>query len=162
MKFPLTVRKKKLYAGVSIIIFLVITPFLFYLYRFAPSDTNVMETKFFIINSGGFKSVQGFTHALFTKLTLVFLVTLWFLTCRHWWKWSLLVPLTLFLFQLTGVINHALEYIDNYDFWYSLPVVIPVICFLVYIKNKIRFYTDSIDLKEELDTEIEKLNHEFI
>ncbi len=72
------------------------------------------------------------------------------------------MPLTLFLFQLTGVINQNLEYIDNYDFWYSLPVVIPIICFLIYIRNKIKFYTESIDLKEELDTEIEKLNNEFI
>ncbi len=44
-------RKKKLSIGVGIIVFLVLTPFFFYLYRIAPSDTNVMETRFFTMNS---------------------------------------------------------------------------------------------------------------
>lgn len=155
-----TGRRKKLLIGVGITIILILSPFAFYLYRYAPHDSKEWDVLFFTVYSGGFNSVQLFIHALFTKLLYVLLTGIWFLTARHWWKYAILVPFTMFLFQLSGVINFSIQYIDEYDFWYSLPVVIPVIIFLVWLSGKLRFYTTALDIREQIDEELESIRKE--
>ena len=155
-----TDREKKSILGYAIWIFLVVSPFLFYLYRIAPRDSQEWNVGLFTINSGGFQNVSFFFHALFTKLILCSITTLWFFTCQNWWRYAILVPITMFLFQLTGVLNQNIEYIDEYDFWYSLPVVLPIIVFLVFSSMKIKKYTLTLDLKDEIDNEIAKMKNE--
>jgi hypothetical protein len=137
---------------------LVATPFLFYIYKYAPADAKEWKTFFGIIHSGGFGNVQVYLHALFTKIIFVLLTGIWFLTSQNWWKYAILVPFTLFLFQLSGVVNYKLMYIDEFDFWYSLPVVLPILFFLVYISFSISKRKDaSEDLKGAVDREIRNM-----
>jgi hypothetical protein len=93
-------------------------------------------------------------HALFTKITFVSLTGIWFLTSNNWWKYAILVPLTMFLFQLSGVINYKIQYIDEFDFWYSLPLILPIVIFLAYISYRLGKSLSSNDLKAQLDEEI--------
>ena len=102
--------------------------------------------------------MQAFMHALFTKIIFVLLTGLWFLTSQNWWKYAILVPFTMFLFQLSGVINAQMEYIDEFDFWYSLPVVLPILFFLIYISYIVsKKRTGYDDLKDDVDREIKKI-----
>lgn len=134
------------------------TPFLFYIYKYAPADSQEWDTYFGQIHSGGFGSVQIYMHALFTKIIFVILTGIWFLTSQNWWKYAILVPFTLFLFQLSGVVNYKLEYIDEFDFWYSLPVVIPILFFLIYISSIIsKNQSENNILKQDVDLEIRKI-----
>lgn len=151
-------RRTRLIGGVLLSIFLIATPFLFYLYKYAPVDTKQWDTFLGTVDSGGFSNVQSYLHALFTKITFVLLTGIWFLTSRNWWKYAILVPFTMFLFQLSGVINYKLKYIDEFDFWYSLPIILPILFFLIYISYVISKRTsDSTDLKSEVDEEIHKI-----
>ena len=137
---------------------LTATPFLFYLYKFAPKGVTSWETALGTITSGGFGSVPAYLHALVTKLTFVLLTGIWFLTSRNWWKYAILVPFTMFLFQLSGVINHKNSYIDEFDFWYSIPVILPVILLLIYISYRISKRSSiAEDLNKEADEEVKKL-----
>ena len=146
--------------GVGIAIILILSPFLFYLYRYAPHDSKEWKFLFFTIHSGGFNSVQIFIHALFTKFLYVLLTSIWFLTAKYWWRYAILVPLTMFLFQLSGVINFSIQYIDEYDFWYSLLIVIPVVIFLIWLSGKLRFYTTALDIREQINEELESIQKE--
>ena len=145
----------------GITILLILSPFLFYLYRLAPQNSEMWETSLFTINSGGFSSVQSFIHALFTKFLFVLLLSIWFLTAKYWWKFAILVPLTMFLFQLSGVLNQKIQYIDEYDFWYSLPIVIPLIALLFWFSRKLRFYTTALDIRAQIDKELDSLKKEI-
>ncbi|UOB16615.1 hypothetical protein [Abyssalbus ytuae] len=153
----LTDRRKKAFIGYVISFFLITSPFLFYLYRVAPSDSKEWQLGFLIIKSGGFANVQFFLHALFTKLILCTITTVWFFTCQSWWKYAILVPITMFLFQLTGVLNYKIQYIDEYDFWYSLPVVIPIVASIIIVSGKISKYTTALDLKDEIEKELSQM-----
>ncbi len=154
-KFHQTDRRRRLIIGGVIALFLAITPFLFYLYKYAPDDSKVWETSFFTVNSKGFSSAQAYIHALFSKITFVTITSLWFITSRHWWKWAILVPLIMFLFQLLGVINYNIGKIDEFDFWYALPIIIPTVLTLIWIGNEINKTIGDIDLREELEEELE-------
>ena len=158
--FRQTDRKKRLFLGGVIALFLAITPFLFYLYKYAPSDSKVWDTPFFTINSNGFPSAQAYVHALFTKIIFLIITTLWFITSHHWWKWAILIPLIMFLFQLLGVINYNIKYIDEFDFWYSLPIIIPTVLTIIWIGNEINKTIGDIDLREELEEELEQYDYD--
>ncbi|MCW5521078.1 hypothetical protein J1N09_14605 [Aureitalea sp. L0-47] len=160
LKYRTTDKKKaSLISGVLLTLILVSTPFLFYLYRIVPSDTAEWDTLFGTVRTNGFNTVQGYIYTLFTKLTFVLLTAIWFVTSRNWWKYAILVPLTMFLFQLSGVINQNIQYIDEYDFWYSLPVILPIIFFLIYISYRLgkRRAAEAEALKEQVDEEISNI-----
>jgi hypothetical protein len=153
-----TDRKQSYIQGVLFTIFLVATPFLFYIYKFAPADAAVWNTPIGAIDSGGFNNVQAYLHVLVTKIAFILLTGIWFLTARSWWKYAILVPLTMFLFQLVGVFNFKYEYIDEFDFWYSLPIILPILVLLVYISYVAGKKSDrSYELKKEVEDEIKKL-----
>jgi len=140
---------------VLVSIILVATPFLFYIYKIAPRDSTEWETIFGTISSGKYQNVSFFFHALFTKVIFVLLTGIWFMTSKNWWKYAILVPFTMFLFQLSAAVNHNIEYIDEFDFWYSLPIILPILFFLIYISVRIGKRSSGEDsLKREVDQEI--------
>ena len=147
-----TDRNKIIIIGVAISLLLIATPFLFYIYKFAPPESKEWDTIFGTLKSNGFGNMQTYVHALFTKITFVML------TSNNWWKYAILVPFTMFLFQLSGVINYQLQFIDEYDFWYSLPFIAPIIGFVIYLSYLISKRNDeSIDLKSDATKEIHKM-----
>jgi magnesium-transporting ATPase (P-type) len=157
-KFRQTDRKISIIKGVLLSAILVATPFLFYMYKFAPADSNEWHTFFGTVESGGFNNVQIYVHAAITKLTFVLLTGIWFLTSKNWWKYAILVPFTMFLFQFSGVINYKIQYIDEFDFWYSLPIVMPILLFLVYISYRISKKSDNQStLEKDVEDEIKKI-----
>lgn len=162
-KFHRTDRKKNLISGVLLSFLLVATPFLFYIYKYAPVDSQEWDTIFGTIKANGFSNMQSYIHAVFTKFTFIMLTGIWFLTSKNWWKYAILVPLTMFLFQFIGVLNYELQYIDEFDFWYSLPIIAPILIFLIYISYRIsKNDDDSSDLMTEVDDEIKKMMSEDI
>ena len=142
-------------------ILLIATPFLFYIYKYAPVDSKEWDTIFGTIKASGFSNMQSYMHALFTKFTFIMLTGIWFLTSNNWWKFAILVPFTMFLFQFIGVLNYEIQYIDEFDFWYSLPIILPILAFLIYISYRIsKNESDSADLMSEVDEEIKKFTGE--
>lgn len=153
-----TDKKKNLIKGVLLSLLLITTPFLFYIYKYAPSEASEWNTIFGTIEAGNFTWVQSYVHAIFTKLIFVMLTGIWFLTSNNWWKYAILVPFTMFLFQLIGIINYRSGYIDEFDFWYSLPLIIPILLFVVYISYRISKNTyENEALKRDVDDEIRKI-----
>ena len=160
-KFRQTARKRNLISGLLLTFLLIATPFLFYIYKYAPSDSKEWDTIVGTIKASGFSNAQAYMHALFTKFTFIMLTGIWFLTSNNWWKYAILVPFTMFLFQFIGVLNYELQYIDEFDFWYSLPIIIPILIFLIYISMRLsRNPDDSADLMEEVEDEIKKITGE--
>ena len=153
-----TDKKTSIIIGVLLSLILIATPFLFYIYRLAPSDSTEWETIFGTIRSSGFSNVQSYIYTLFTKITFVLLTGIWFLTSNNWWKYAILVPFTMFLFQLVGVVNNELKYVDEFDFWYSLPIILPILFFVIYISLRIsKNQANSEDLMREVEDEIKKI-----
>lgn len=157
MKYRQTDRNKELLKGGVISIILISTPFLFYIYRYAPADQTSWDTFIGTLEAGAFSNVQNYMHALFTKITFVILTGLWFLTSSRWWRYAILVPFTMFLFQLSGVISYKVMYMDEYDFWDALPFILPIIFFLAFISHRLSRRKPSYTLDEEAEEEIKKM-----
>lgn len=145
---------------VIIALLILVLPFLFYLYRLAP-DTPVWETSWFTLNSGVWESAYFYLWLILTKLLLIFSLSIWFITCKHWWRYVILVPLIIELFKFSSVYSNTGLVMDEIEYLHSLPFTIPVVILIIFISRKINYYSKYLDLNNEMNAEIESLLTEF-
>ncbi|MDC7998263.1 hypothetical protein [Gilvibacter sediminis] len=148
--------KKSLYVGGILVILIAIVPFIFYSYRNFPDDTQVWETSFFTLETT-FSNWFNYAWYLVGKIVPLYLLLLWFFTCKHWWHWIILVPIAMYSFQLWSLIwESSGKPIDELELVYIIPlmaVIVPAV-YLVRAKlfNSIRG-NDLQSFEEELAQE---------
>jgi hypothetical protein len=153
-------QRKILLKDIAIAIIIIALPFVFYLYKLVP-ETKVWETFFFKIESSYYENIQTFFWTSFTKLLTLFIMFIWFLTCKHWWRYAVLVPIIIEINKLLVILNDELHYIDEYEYIYSLPLTIPILLFLLFLSKKLNYYNWSKSLNNELNDEIDSLLEEM-
>mgnify|MGYP001187201292 FL=1 len=142
--------KKSVFNGSVIAFFILATPFLFYSYKSFP-DVKLWETSFFSIKTD-FYSWFDFAWYFANKFVPIYLLLIWFFTCKHWWHWILLVPIGMYAFQLWGIINEnrGLDELELYLLFPLMMILVPLI-YLIRAKlfNQITG-NDLVAFEEEL------------
>jgi len=126
--------RKSLFIGGAIVILIAITPFLFYLYKSFP-DNKVWET-FLFTTTTSFYSWYDYAWYMTGKIIPLYLLLIWFFTCKHWWHWIILVPIAMYAFQLWGLINEN-SMLDELELYYVLPLMMILIPFVYVIRAKL-------------------------
>lgn len=144
--------KKTIIVGTLIAIFLGTSPYLFYLYEYAPKEP-VWRTTFFTYHSFGFNDVYTALWLITGKaLPLIFLIV-WFFTCRQWWYHALLVPISMYVYQLIGILIDDGQFIDQHQLLYLVPVMALIIPSVYLIRarmfNKLNDANKSFEELEE-------------
>jgi hypothetical protein len=139
-----------LLTGSLIIAFMLFVPYAFYLYNSFP-DAETYETIFGTFESKYYESVRYFAYNLFSKLVPLSLLLIWFTTCKHWWYYSIAIPISVYIFQLISVVNDDVEFNDEFDFIYSLPVTVVILTTLFFVRSKIGVYLKAKSIKKEMD-----------
>jgi len=144
-------RRNSLLVGSLIILIIIFSPYLLYIYQsFEPSVTGI-ETIFGTIEGGLYESIQLLFYYFFAKLVPIILLIVWFVTCKHWWVHALIIPISVYFFQLIGVIRDSFEGVDESEFIYSVPITVIVFVILYFIRSKMAIYITAVDLKKEMD-----------
>jgi len=144
-------RKKSLFVGSIIAFLILITPyFLFINKSIDPSLTNY-NTVFGNISAGYYQTIYNYTYWFFSKFVPLFLFLIWFVTCKHWWVHVIIIPITVYLFQLITVINDSAAYVDEVEFIYTVPIAVIVMGLLYFLRSKMSIYVQAVDLKKEMD-----------
>ena len=133
-------KKNSLLIGTTIIILIVISPYLLYLSESISPDTKQIETIFGTIKPRYFPSIQAYVYWISAKFVPFFLLTILYVTNKNWWAPAILVPITVYLFQLISVVNDNAEFFDELEFIYTTPILILVLTILYFIKTKIDIY----------------------
>lgn len=147
-----------LLTGSLIIAFMLFVPYAFYLYNYFPNE-KIFETRFFTFESKGYESVSTFMWLLLSKLVPLTLILIWFTTCKHWWYYSIAIPISVYIFQFISVINDDIGYVDEVEFIYSLPITLIILTILYFVRSKIHVYLKAKDIKKEMD---EVMNKPFV
>jgi hypothetical protein len=128
------------------------TPYLFYLYESVPTTPD-WDTFLFTYNSGYYDNANVSMWVLTGKLIPLFLLVIWFFTCRHWWYHALLVPISMYSYQIYITLNDDFEFADSNQLIYLIPimaVIIPTIYLIrARIFNKINEATKSLQELED-------------
>ncbi len=146
--------KSSLVIGGIVVFLIAVSPFIFYSYKNFSNDTQVWETSWFTINTS-YYSINAFAWFLMGKVLPIYLLLLWFFTCKHWWHWIILVPITMYIFQLWGIINQSRN-LDVVELYYLLPLMMIVIPAVYVVRAKLFAKIHNNDLKsfeEELAKE---------
>ena len=145
--------KKTILIGTLIAIFLATSPYLFYLYEYAPKKPS-WETTFFSYHSLGFQDVYTALWLLTGKaLPLLFLI-IWFFTCRQWWYHALLVPITMYVYQVVGILSEDGQFIDQFQLIYLVPIMAIIIPSVYLIRARMfNKLNDANKTFEELEEE---------
>ena len=144
-------RKTSLLIGSLMIILIISTPYLLYFYQNIPEDITTMDTIFGPIKKGYYPTVQVFIYTLFSKFVPLLLLFIWFITNKNWWVHALIIPITVYLFQLISVINDSEGYVDEVEFIYTVPFLALILVILYFVRSKIAIYIQAVDLKKEMD-----------
>jgi len=133
--------------GTVVALCISITPYLFYLYQGIP-DKPVWDSPFGSIRSNYYESVQVMGYIVFSKLIPVFLLVLWFFTCKHWWYHVILIPIIMFTFQAYTVLNDDIIFSDSNEFFILAPIILVFLIFSYTIRMRVFDKVHGIDFGE--------------
>jgi len=143
----------------SLIAFLIlVSPFVFKLHEYVSSDPEATIDFFGLtITKNGFPNINVYVWFLLGKLVPLYLLLIWFLTCKHWWYHIILIPLLMYAFQIfEGVVSED-NYIDTDNILWLLPFCMLVVPFVYFIRIKLYDkYVHGIDL-EAMEAELNTL-----
>ena len=138
------------------LILIVLSPFIFKIHEYLP--TNEEETISFLgmtVDRNGFENVSTYAWFLLNKIIPLYLLIIWFFTCKHWWYHILLIPLCMYAFQIFEVIFYWDEQlVDTDNVMWLLPICMVIIPFVYFVRTKLYDkYVHGIDL-EAMDLEL--------
>jgi len=143
--------------GSLVALCIAFSPYIFYLYEIFPSGP-VWETSLFTYESKYFEDVLTAAWTYLGKITPLFLLLLWFFTCKHWWYHVILIPIAMYCYQLVVVVYDDVylktDYIDINQLIYLAPFFIIILSIVYLIRIKIFDRVYGIDLSELDETEI--------
>lgn len=144
-------RKTSLFIGSILALLIVSTPYLLYFYQNIPEGLKSYDTIFGSIKGGYFESVRMFIYYFVSKFVPLLLLFVWFITNKNWWVHALIIPISVYLFQLISVINDSEFYIDEVEFIYTVPFLVLILVILYFVRSKLSIYIQAVDLKKEMD-----------
>ncbi|MBU2525992.1 MAG: hypothetical protein KKC03_05275 [Bacteroidetes bacterium] len=89
---------------------------------------------------------------------MIFLLSLWFTTCKHWWYHAIIVPLGMYIFQFINLFLLDFKEQDEMDIYFTVPLVGVVLFLLYYLKRNIKSNVEIINLDDDIDKELEKID----
>lgn len=153
--------RKGLIIGSIIATLIAITPYLFYLYESVPSE-KVWNTFLFSYDSGFYNDANVSMWVLTSKIVPLLLLTIWFFTCRHWWYHALLVPISMYSYQIYITIGADLRYFDSHQLIYLIPIMAITIPSIYLIRARIFNKVNTVNkTMEELEDEFKMTPKNF-
>ncbi|MEO1031691.1 MAG: hypothetical protein AAFX55_09825 [Bacteroidota bacterium] len=146
---------RKIVLGSIVATLIAGTPFVFYLHEYVP-DTKEWETIFGTYDSQYFESANVAFWVLMMKVIPLLLTLIWFFTCKHWWYHALIVPITMFTFQIVSAIYDDIDPLDEFHILYLLPIMAVVFPSIYLIRARM------FDKINDHDKTMEELEEEFM
>lgn len=163
MKNPL-VNNKELKRDLAVLIFIILLPFAFYLYTIVPTNATYFDIGFLTISPGYFYYVDFYIWQLFVKILTLGILSVWFVTCKHLWKYILLFPIFLEIHKILSIVDFAnngvnipfsiMSLVSGILFWKIMLVFIPYTFILIFISVRMNYKSINTTYKEKNNEEI--------
>ena len=152
------IRNRFIVESIAIIL-IALSPFMFKLHEYLPEDPEATIQWFGVIfDRNGFLDLKTYGWFMLGKLVPLLLLTIWFLTCKHWWYHIILIPMMMYAFQIFETLYSEDKFIDTRNVLWLLPVCMVVIPIVYFIRIKLYDkYVHGIDL-EAMEAEIKDIN----
>lgn len=96
------------------------------------------------------------------KFIMIYVLLIWFWTCKDWWNKAIIVPLGMLIYQLIKLLNDEIFLTDELqDAQFVVPFTVLICAILFFIRKKLSFSARAIDLKKEIEQEITQIEKEL-
>ncbi len=148
---------KRLIIEGMISLFIALTPILFYSYKYTPEDTDVLNFYLFEISANDFPDAKTAYWYYLIKFVPLVLLIIWFITAKQWWYHAILIPISMYSFQLYTVIAYETGNVDENEIFYIIAVTMVIVPIVYFIRIKlVDKHIHGIDLKA-MDEELQIL-----
>jgi len=148
--FVLKSNKTTIFFSSIIIILIVTSPYLLYIYKHIP-ETSHWDSAFGKISSGPYNNMKYLVYYAFGKLVPLMLFFIWFISNKNWWYHAIIIPISVYMFQLISIINDSILLYDDMEFIYTVPITTIVVTILYFIRSQLVVYLEAMDLKKEME-----------
>jgi len=148
-----------LLAGSLVAVILATTPYFFYTYEVVP-NTEVWDNFFFTYRSEYYLKAQVSFWIIMAKFIPFYLMVIWFLTCKHWWYHTILIPMAMFGFQMFSAIQDDMIMDEGDELAYIVPVVIASLSMSYLARTKVFDKINNIDISE-IENYVKKPSDKF-
>ncbi len=156
--------RRSLFVDSLLVFLIIISPFVFKLHQYLPGDPEA-TIKFLgmVFDRNGFADLNTYGWFILSKLVPFYLLVIWFITCKHWWYHIILIPTTMYAFQVFEVVYSDDVIVDTKNLLWLLPVCMVVIPIVYFIRIKLYDkYVHGIDLEAmEAELQVLKAKQEF-
>ena len=128
-------QKRSLVVGSIIATLIAISPYIFYAYESVP-DEKIWDTFLFTFQSNYYESANIAFWIFSMKGIPLYLLFIWFFTCKHWWYHVLIIPITMFAYQLVAAFITETNLIDEMQLIYLIPLMAIIIPSIYLIRAK--------------------------
>ena len=139
-----------------VIILIIIIPIAFFAYNLLPQDLEIIETKYINLTAGYYETINAAVWQLSLKCLSISLFCLWFVTCRHWWRYFILISISFELFKLFSIYNEMFNIKSTKLLVNILFVIIPILLILL-LSFKLKYFSFKKSLSDEVNSEIDNL-----
>lgn len=151
-----SLTKKRLLIESLALLLIISTPFVFKSHEYFPVDPD--ETISFLgieITRNGFSDIGAYIWFLLGKIIPLYLLVIWFFTCKHWWYHTILIPICMYAFQIFEAVYFDDPAVDTENVLWILPICMVIIPFVYFIRLKLfDKYVHGIDL-EAMNAELQ-------
>lgn len=130
------VDKKSLITGSIVATLIATSPYLFFLYESVPTD-KVWDTFLFTYHSQSYENANTAIWLFTGKMIPLYLLFIWFFTCRHWWYHALLVPIAMYAYQAFTILRVDTTSVDESQLIYLIPIMAIIIPSIYLIRARI-------------------------
>ncbi|WP_298757717.1 hypothetical protein [uncultured Psychroserpens sp.] len=101
-----------------------------------------------------FYSIEGIFHYSKMKILIIAFCLIWYFTSKNWWRYSILVIIAIELMKLFSTFNPNQSNVDDFEYFITLPITLPIILIMIFISHKINQYNLAKQVRSEIDKEI--------
>ena len=94
-------------------------PFIHQIWILIPKDTTILDLYFFQIDHLGYGDFVSAMYYLIAKITYMIPLVFWFFIEKNWWRYALLSPITVYIFQTKNILDTSQLYVDELELYQS-------------------------------------------
>jgi hypothetical protein len=153
-------NKRRIFELISSII-LASIPILYILSRLIPEGPKSFSYGWFYIHDHGFKDLHIFFWYIFYKIFALLPLMIWFISSKNWWRYAIMVPITLFTYQIWEMFKDDSNVVDQFELVKAAPAILFIIGLILFLSFQIQYRHKLHDIYEDILNEINLILEEL-
>ena len=138
-----------------IALFLLIIPFMPFLFKLVPKGMDFLDFEFFKIQTP-FNEAQIFVWFLAFKIVILILLSIWYITTNQIWRYAILMHIAVVALQVYLILNGAIH-LDEKEIVYALPIILPLLALIFFLARWIKYRSKAQILNEVISERIHQI-----